>query len=199
LNKKLSFLFLAMLCSILIFDTFHTNQSDISEIKPGITVKNENLKLSKNSFMTTYSVDEKAVCSYFGDQQSADICDDGAGGAIIVWEDYRGEYSDIYSQRIDVQGNPLWNELGVAVCRANYEQSNPVLCSDGSGGAIFTWRDRRSSYAHIYAQKISSDGNLQWSTFGVLICSTDDYQQFPEISTDGSGGAFITWYDDRGD
>jgi hypothetical protein len=61
---------------------------------------------------------------------------DGAGGAFVVWQDDRGTGVDLYAQRMNGNGQPLWPEAGVAVCTADGAQTNPVLISDGAGGCL---------------------------------------------------------------
>ncbi len=53
-----------------------------------------------------------------------------------------------------------WEEDGNVVCNAVYTQKYPEIMSDGSGGAIITWYDYRTSYADIYAQKIYTNGQV---------------------------------------
>jgi len=62
------------------------------------------------------------------------MCSDGNGGAIIAWSDLRGEYSDIYAQRINAAGELQWTENGVVISAADYNQQNPVICVDEDGG-----------------------------------------------------------------
>jgi hypothetical protein len=46
-----------------------------------------------------------ALCTAAGPQGSTAIVSDGAGGAIVAWQDYRGGTNwDIYSQRVDANG-----------------------------------------------------------------------------------------------
>ena len=53
---------------------------------------------------------------------------------------------------------------GVAICTALNDQDNPVIVSDGAGGAIITWDDYRSTTgdtslgSDIYAQWVNSSG-----------------------------------------
>jgi len=73
------------------------------------------------------------------------IASDGAGGAIITWQDYRsGTYCDISAQRINSSGAVQWTANGVAILRAADHQKFPTIVSDGAGGAIITWQDYRS-------------------------------------------------------
>ncbi|MDP1675296.1 MAG: hypothetical protein Q8L88_00405, partial [Bacteroidota bacterium] len=91
--------------------------------------------------------------------------------------------------------NPAVNN---AISTAANTQSTPTIVSDGSGGAIITWKDYCSGTNHdIYAQRINASGVVQWTADGVVI-STAAYDQYsPTIVNDGSGGAIITWQDNR--
>lgn len=124
------------------------------------------------------------------DQQ---ICSDGAGGAIVTWQDYRGETgSDIYVQRIDSTGVEQWITDGVPLCTASENQEEPQICSDGAGGAIITWIKRGGLYFDIYAQKVNAAGDIQWSFNGRALCS-GLYSYEHQICSDGSGGAIVVW------
>ncbi len=131
------------------------------------------------------------------------IVSDDAGGAIITWEDLREGSSnyDIYAQRIDASGLVQWTENGVAICQASENQVAPTIISDGSGGAIITWGDKRAggTFGDIYAQKISASGIVQWAADGVAISTAVKDQNTPSLVSDGSGGAIITWGDKRND
>jgi len=53
-----------------------------------------------------------AVCTAFDDQYDPAIINDGSGGAIITWEDWRTGSPDIYAQRVDPAGVPQWAANG---------------------------------------------------------------------------------------
>ncbi len=128
------------------------------------------------------------------------IVSDGSGGAIIAWQSYRGSSTaDIYAQRINSTGNIMWSLNGLPVCVVVFEQDTISMVSDGLGGAILTWQDYRSNngFADIYAQRINPSGTMIWTANGVNICNQAASQRGPKIIGDGSGGAFITWYDNR--
>lgn len=128
------------------------------------------------------------------------IVSDGSGGAIIAWQSYRGSATaDIYAQRINSSGNIMWSINGLPVCVVVFEQDSISMVSDGLGGAILTWQDYRSNngFADIYAQRINPSGTMIWTANGVNICNQAASQRGPKIIGDGSGGAFITWYDNR--
>lgn len=131
---------------------------------------------------------------------SLEMIPDGEGGAIMVWQDTRSDtWGDMYAQKIDFNGTPLWTANGVPLCTVADIQSNPQLVSDGNGGAIFTWEDRRTSgtIADIYAQRVDAGGTVLWATDGELVCGAANGQTIPGIVSDGQGGAIITWQDGR--
>jgi len=121
---------------------------------------------------------------------------DGFGGLLVCWYDRRDGNYDIYVQRFDSSGYALWTDNGVPVCTEASTQNSPTMISDGSGGAIICWADGRGT-ADIYAQKVDSDGNVQWTADGIAVCNATSYQYKPVIVSDGSTGALICWYDKR--
>jgi hypothetical protein len=135
---------------------------------------------------------------YFIDKMVA--ISDGTGGAIITWAD---EAWDIYAQRINGSGTKQWAQYGVPITTAANTQSNPVMVSDGAGGALIAWQDLRGgSYYDIYAQRINSNGVRQWSVSagdsnGIVISNASYDQNGPAMVSDDNGGSIITWTDNR--
>jgi hypothetical protein len=145
-----------------------------------------------------WSSGEVPLSTVAGGQYFPQLVTDGSGGAIVVWEDYRGG-ADIYAQRISGTGALVWAS-DVAVCAAASAQEEPKIVPDGSGGAIIVWQDYRSgSQYEVYAQRINGNGVPQWTANGVAVSTASNNPQFlfPEIIADGSGGAIIVWQDYR--
>ena len=139
-----------------------------------------------------------AICAASGSQWYPTIISDGAGGAIVTWDDVRGASYDIYAQRVNSDGVTQWTGNGVALCTAANNQRYPILASDGLGGAIVTWQDSRGTSTDIYAQRVNASGSPQWISNGVPICTAADEQLWPAIaSVAGGGGAVICWQDQR--
>ncbi|UCF05836.1 MAG: T9SS type A sorting domain-containing protein [bacterium] len=145
-----------------------------------------------------WTAEGEAICTVPEDNQNPQLVSDGSGGAIITWQDARNETTkwDIYAQRVDAFGYVQWTPDGVAICTESSWQWYPQLTSDGSGGAIITWQDERGM-ANIYAQRVSAGGTVLWAAGGVAVCTAAEGQEYPRITTDGSGGAVITWEDTR--
>ncbi len=134
-----------------------------------------------------------------GPNINVDIASDGAGGAIITWQDnrLRPDYN-IYAQRVDPSGTLLWASGGVSVCSVAESQLGMSISPDGAGGAVITWTDYRSgSNWDIYAQRINSAGVVQWAADGVAVCTEEYSQSRPDILCDDLGYSIITWQDHR--
>lgn len=120
---------------------------------------------------------------------------DGSGGAIIAWQDDRNGNYDIFAQRVDATGTVQWTPDGVPVSTAAGDQWQPQIASDGVGGAIIIWYGE--SGGGIYAQRINSNGNVQWTPNDVAIATSDCQKQTYNIISDGNSGAIVTWGDYR--
>ena len=138
-----------------------------------------------------------AICTGQMSLTMSQMIADGSGGAIVVWYDRRNFNNEIFAQKISSGGVVQWTANGATICTNTSSQTNPVLVSDGSGGAIVVWQDNRSGNNDIYAQRISSAGAVQWTAGGVVVCNALEAQNNPQIATDGSGGAVIVWADYR--
>ncbi len=86
----------------------------------------------------------------------------------------------------------------LSISTAAGNQLSPSLCSDGAGGTIIVWNDNRAGGGyHIYAQRVDASGRTCWTADGLAICTAAGSQNLPRAIEDGSGGAFIVWYDSR--
>jgi len=112
-----------------------------------------------------------SVCSAWNSQPLWPLmAADGNGGALVTWHDYRalpaGTRVDVYAQRVDAAGNALWTPNGVPICIAPDDQNLTAVAADGTGGGIIAWedpRDRAVTKFDIYAQRISSGGEIPTS------------------------------------
>jgi len=124
------------------------------------------------------------------------IVSDGSGGAVIVWEDYSGEGTTLYAQRISQDGELLWAKDGVSVTSLTSEKERPRLINDGTGGFIIAWTDMSMATGwdeNVYAQKLDAEGQRMWGEQGILVNDAPGRQSDPQITADGSGGCIIAW------
>ena len=125
---------------------------------------------------------------------------DGNGGVIVAWRDVRTDTGDIFARRVNAAGIAQWAVNGVAVAVATNLQQRPVIVSDGSGGAIVAWEDRRNGLGNvdIFAQRLTAAGGAMWLANGLAVTSATGDQLLPAIATDGVNGAIVAWGDNRG-
>lgn len=145
-----------------------------------------------------WAIDGIPVSTAPGDQRTPVIASDGLGGAIIAWRDMRnGADFDIYAQHVLSNGVPLWNTNGLTICDAPNTQDAPQITSDGQGGAVMVWEDNRSGdHYDVYAQRVSSDGAIQWASNGINLNDPLPFPQsppYPALISDNENGAFIAW------
>jgi hypothetical protein len=164
-----------------------------------------------------WPVDGRALCTARYFQEALRIVPDGAGGAIVTWQDkrntdYSNDYNayDVYAQHVLTSGavDPAWPVNGRALCTAAGDQKSPEIVPDGAGGAIVTWLDMRSGQGasydpytqDLYAQHVLASGVVDpaWPADGRALCTATGNQKNPEIVTDGAGGAIVAWEDFRG-
>ena len=131
-------------------------------------------------------------------QRTGAIANDGS--MLITWSDTRNSIRDIYAQKIDSDGNFLWDENGSVVVDVDGRQEDPLLVPDNDGGAYIIWRDYRDEnyYGDIYAQHIDSNGNQLWDIGGVPLSNQSGSQVNHNLCVDGIGGAFAVWADMNG-
>jgi hypothetical protein len=138
-----------------------------------------------------------AVCTDTLDQTDPQIASDSQGGAVVTWRDWRSDNGDIFARRVDASGTPLWTPNGIEICAATDDQYYQHIVSTEAGGVIITWHDRRSVSWDIYAQLVDASGSVVWVADGVAIAALSGHQSYPQITSDGEGGAIITWRDGR--
>ena len=142
-----------------------------------------------------WKADGIPICDLPSSQSWPLIVEDTEGGAIFVWGDTRHGNQDSYAQRVDAEGNKLWNAEGVPVCTHPTLQDDLNAIGDGAGGVIVVWEDWRNGNQDVYAQRIDGAGKPLWSIDGVPVYSGPGDQYDPVLIADGEGGAIFAWWD----
>ncbi len=139
------------------------------------------------------------VCDAPGHQYYPTLVRGTGDEVILTWQDKRGGTFDIYAQRINSFGSTFWGPNGALVCSSDADQVDPVIATDGTGGAIIAWTDYRgfSGFTDIYAQRIKWNGAPGWKLNGTPVTQASNNQWNPQIVPDASGGAYVVWQDRR--
>ena len=123
------------------------------------------------------------------------------GSFFIAWVEYvwSGDYEigTIHLERISADGNMLW-EAPVILGDGTTPMTFPYLVNAGNNQVIMVYA--KGSGQELHAKKLDFDGSEVWSNdtriyrggFGSIPIWT-----FLKVETDGEGGVFVGWYDDR--
>ncbi len=80
---------------------------------------------------------------------------------------------------------------------ANYS-GNPVVTSDGAGGAFVAYTMSMLGTSNdVFVQHYDATGKALWTPGGVLVCNAAEVQYTEGICSDGAGGVIVTWQDYR--
>jgi len=139
------------------------------------------------------------------------ICGDGKRGLIVAFLGGAAMHANVTVDTVVAD----WPGGVVPVSTVAGWKNAPGIVSDGAGGAITVWQDRRNSlYEQVYAQRLTASGSVSpgWPDSGLAVCTfpTDagltryspggrSPQSYSVVIGDGAGGALITWHDMRVD
>jgi hypothetical protein len=84
----------------------------------------------------------------------------GNNEVVVTWQDSSSGNWDIYAQKMNLQSATVWNNAGILVSNASGNQLSPKNCSNGDGGSIIVFQDRRNADNDIYASQINSNGTI---------------------------------------
>ncbi len=119
---------------------------------------------------------------------------------VVVWEDFRvnSTSGDVYIQYVDGDGNLLLDPSGVPLCDNLSKQSKPRVKSDAES-AYVVWTDFRNhpDWGDIYLQRFTLENGAEWQDDGIPVCTSIRKQRQPRLTTDGLGGAYVVWMDER--
>jgi hypothetical protein len=116
------------------------------------------------------------------------VTTDGSGGAIVVWMGGKGfsvMAQDVYAQRIDQNGNILWQPNGIIVNDSSSYAVIPKVSTDMIGGAIICYFGPGNG--NLLVQRLDGAGNRLWP-IDIIHPFTGGAHQ---IISDGIGGSIV--------
>ena len=140
-----------------------------------------------------------AVCTADETQRETRICKDDNGNVFLFWRDYRNETTlfggDIYAQKLDINGNPVWIANGTSIITGFGGQFDPKVVSDGEQGTYLVWRTSPNSFQNysLHAQRLNNDGNSLWGSSGITVQSNLGTTISPVTNVNESDDLLITW------
>ena len=135
-------------------------------------------------------------------------CDDGEGGAFVVYEyefvagEHQGD-KDIVVQHLDRNGKVLWAEPKV-IASSKRAETKPVVVSDGQGGGIVVYRwTGADGDADLMAARFDREGKCLWNDGKnpAVVANSPGMERNPCVVSDGQGGilVFFEWEGKNGD
>lgn len=120
-------------------------------------------------------------------QNTPDLAPDGLGGIVVTWTDLRAMGpSDIYAQRLDGAGNPIWATDGIELLNNAYMQIFPRIVNDTRGGSIIAWKDGRNGNDDLYAIRIENELGYTGYPAPTIASVTD-------VPADDGGFVTVNW------
>lgn len=141
-------------------------------------------------------------------ERSPVILPDGAGGAIVIFEQHappEGEHAgdvDVFAQRISPEGALLWHqgERSAPVADSTMPERAPAAVADGQGGAIVVFEveltyEQHKGDVELGAQRIDASGRMLWNEGQASseLATSEWHERRPVAVADGSGGAIVVF------
>ena len=111
---------------------------------------------------------------------------------VVSWTNEYEKLKDVFIQRFDVRGNPMWENNGKKIINIKGNQFGQRIVYDQKDGVVIAWIDKRqnNSDANLYIQKIDLKGKFVWDQSGVMISSSHNMEKsYLNLVPDGDGGA----------
>lgn len=116
---------------------------------------------------------------------------------VIAWIDFSDDLDgNVYAQKINAQGQLLWQEGGVPVCTAPAVQLSINMEPDENGGVFMVWMDDRNPSKDIYGQRLNANGEPMWALNGIPIANDIGDEVQNTMLPDGAGGMMIGYTQD---
>jgi len=133
-------------------------------------------------------------------QYDFDMAEDGSGGGLLMWDDDRANFSQVFGQRLLVDGSvaPGWVPNGTQVSNSIISKFEPRIAADGLGGFYGVWVENTSSESlPIVGQHMRGDGTFEpsWTAAGAVLASDSPNGScdLPVITSDRFGGALLAY------
>jgi len=133
------------------------------------------------------------------DERYFDVCSDGKGGAIILWDDaVQPAITILKGQRVTKSGVKMWSDTGIVVNANGNRQSQSKISTDNNGGCFYAYltSEISSNDYEVKANRLDSNGNKLWGA-GTFICQADGNASEIDACTTTDNGFFVVWGDPR--
>jgi hypothetical protein len=166
-------------------------------------------RISRDGKLVWGDIDHPVAVATSRDIETSPVaCDDGEGGAFVVYEyefadgEHKGD-RDIVVEHVDRNGKVLWAEPK-AIASSKGLEAKPIVVSDGQGGAIvvYSWTGADGDH-DLMAARFDHEGKCLWNDGKkpAVVANSPGTERNPCVTSDGQGGilVFFEWEGKNGD
>ncbi len=118
------------------------------------------------------------------------------GDYFVGYYSLEGNNYNIRLQRLDNNGNILWQENGLLV--SDHPSMSWItdwdMTVDHENHAIITFQDiRNAGNNNIYAYRISPEGEFIWGEDGIELSNNERFEASPKVTVTNSNNSIIAW------
>ncbi|MGE5498387.1 MAG: hypothetical protein ACM3Q2_09970, partial [Syntrophothermus sp.] len=120
---------------------------------------------------------------------------DQTGGGFIFWEDKIDSVTtDIFFQHFNEDGQISFRADGKQISRRKSSRTSAIASAAPAQSAVVVYHDiDNDKSGELFAQRVSSRGDLLWDEDGVRLTDHQGETEYPAISSDRDGNAFVTY------
>lgn len=119
----------------------------------------------------------------------------------VAWQRSGGTNDTIVIHRLSASGMKLWGQDGMVLSSGAGDCSWPQLLESDNGDVLVKYFVDSGPYwaptRHVYLARYNTEGVLQWNTTVSEAGGVSAWNQLFAFEPDGTGGAVLSWYDDR--
>jgi hypothetical protein len=150
----------------------------------------------------SFRADGKKISETAGNQDNPVAAPAGENYAVVAWKDYSvNKTGNLLVQKVQANGNILWNPKGVRINRLNKEISDYSLCANEQGEVFICYLAKEPGQAlnsKVMLQKISSSGKFLFDSLGITVTASAKGKMFPYVLPDNLSGTYIFWIETPG-
>jgi FlgD Ig-like domain len=143
------------------------------------------------------------VCTAVGEQNSAVMIADGAGGFYAAWVDGRSGTNLPYGIRVQANGTNAagWPANGLLLSNSGRAMENPAVALDDAGGVYFAWDEQFVGVDFDpFVQRLTGSGAqyLGFGSQGKDLNLDTHTQRRPKLIRNDLGSVFVLYEDNSG-
>lgn len=152
-----------------------------------------------NAQWTPYPSQNNVISDLNGEQAIPKVVTGPTGDTFIgFFSNDAGNY-DVRLQRLDSQGNELWDHNGILI--SDHTSMTWLMdwdmTVDQENNAILVFQDiRNAGNNNVYAYRISPDGTFVWGADGLELSNSPAISSSPKVCVTSAGNIIVAWQEE---